>query len=74
MSDYEALLLGGAVIFLIAVLSFFKAVTQDRPIGVATMFFIGGAVLLYFASEQSMDGIHPRDIPVALYKLIAQFA
>lgn len=70
MSRYELFLLGGSSMTILAVLLFFTAATQDRPVQKSLAIFILGGVMFYFADANSAHGLVPGDIPAAFLKFI----
>ena len=70
MSRYEMFLLGGSTMFVFALLLFFSAATQDKPVQKSLAFFVLGGVLMYMADVNSAHGLVPGDIPGVFYKLV----
>lgn len=70
MTTYDLSLVGGIVMLLVALLSFFSASWQNRSRLNSMFTFLMAGGLLFFADAQTMGGMKAEDVTLAIKRVI----
>lgn len=70
MSVYEIAILWGSLAIVIALIAGFSAYSNGASYWFSLLLLLLGGGLVYYAYTQNGNAIDPRDIPIALYRMI----